>query len=92
MSRSEITAWNTGVELEAVAEGGQVRYELIAMLTGRARAEMGRGITGFLLLSRADLAMMLHPDAYAALDALSRDRWAYWVREGYERTRTERGR
>lgn len=92
MSRSEITAWNTGAELAPVSDGGEVRYELIAMLTGQARAELGGGITAFLLLSRADLAMMLHPDAYAALEGLSRDRWAYWVREGYEKARAERRR
>lgn len=92
MSRSEIQAWNTGSELAHAETDSAAPAELVAYLTGCARAQLGRGITAFLVLSSADLESMLSPEAFAARDRLTHDTWAYWVREGYEKTRSDRAR
>lgn len=92
MSRSEIESWNAGREL-AVTENSETNVsERIAYETGVARAALGRGISQFLELSRADLSLMFQPRAIAALDNLGHDAWAYWVRRGYDAARAELGR
>lgn len=83
MSRSEIEAWNTGRDVALYDQGPALSPEQIAYTSGIAYANVSAGIARFLQLPRADLALMLTPDALAALDALGHDRWAHWVRQGF---------
>lgn len=63
--------------------------EIVAYLVGVDLAGRRAPLTGFLLMPAGTLALALNDDERRARGALGADRWAYWVRRGYEEAGTD---
>lgn len=62
--------------------------EITAYLAGAAVAARGASVVNFLIMSQPVQAIVLTDDELAARNRLGGDRWAYWVRRGYDEADT----
>lgn len=65
----------------------QAAAELTAWQTGGDLVRADKSLTGTLLMARGLLPHILSAEEAGALDTIGHDRWAFWVRQGYEDVR-----